>query len=209
MYDFRKIMTSQDAYYKDKLEQYGVTSRGVDWNSEEGQRLRYVQLSNVIQDKEQEAAICDFGCGYGYYRQYLKEQNYPVRYTGIDLCSEMIEHCNRIYAADENCDFIQGTEFPKSYDYIVTSGIFNLKLQEDTEAWKDYVLDTIEKFNQYSKKGFAFNCLTKYSDKEYMRDDLYYGDPLFYFDYCKTRFSRNVDLLHGYNLYEFTIIVKK
>ncbi len=55
----------------------------------------------------------------------------------------------------------------------------------------------------------AFNLLTSYSDKDMMRPDLYYGDPLFYFDYCKRNFSQNVALLHDYGLFEFTILVKK
>jgi len=42
-----------------------------------------------------------------------------------------------------------------------------------------------------------------------MREDLYYADPCFIFDYCKRNFSRNVALLHDYELYEFTIIVRK
>jgi hypothetical protein len=53
--------------------------------------------------------------------------------------------------------------------------------------------------------------LTKYSDAERMagRPDLFYGDPLFFFDFCKRNFSRNVALLHDYGLYDFTIIVRK
>ncbi len=58
-------------------------------------------------------------------------------------------------------------------------------------------------------KAFLFNMLTKYSEKEYMRDNLYYADPLFIFDYCKRNFSKQVALLHDYGLYEFTILVKK
>ena len=42
-----------------------------------------------------------------------------------------------------------------------------------------------------------------------MKDYLYYGDPLFYFDYSKRHFSRNVALLHDYDLYEFTLLIKK
>ena len=56
---------------------------------------------------------------------------------------------------------------------------------------------------------FSFNILTKYSEKNYMQDHLYYADPLFFFDYCKQNFSKNVSLIHDYNLYEFTILVKK
>jgi hypothetical protein len=60
-----------------------------------------------------------------------------------------------------------------------------------------------------SRKGFSFNALTKYSDVDHMRPHLYYADPCFFFDYCKTHFARNVALQHDYDLYDFTILVKK
>jgi len=97
----------------------------------------------------------------------------------------------------------------KESDYIVASGIFNVKNEIIESEWLYYILSTIEIMNKKSKKGFAFNVLTKYSDKEYMKNYLYYADPLFLFDYCKRNFSRNVALLHDYDLYEFTILVRK
>ena len=53
--------------------------------------------------------------------------------------------------------------------------------------------------------------LTKYSDADRMTEcpDLFYGDPLLFFDFCKRNFSRNVALLHDYGLYDFTILVRK
>jgi hypothetical protein len=42
-----------------------------------------------------------------------------------------------------------------------------------------------------------------------MRRHLYYADPCYLFDTCKKRFSRNVALLHDYEAYDFTIIVRK
>jgi hypothetical protein len=51
--------------------------------------------------------------------------------------------------------------------------------------------------------------LTSYSDPERMRPELYYGDPRFFFDRCKRDYTRNVALLHDYDLYEFTIIARK
>jgi hypothetical protein len=65
--------------------------------------------------------------------------------------------------------------------------------------------------NALCSKGFSFNMLTKYSDPERMaeRPDLFFGDPLFFFDFCKRNFSRNVALLHDYGVYDYTIIVRK
>jgi hypothetical protein len=94
-------------------------------------------------------------------------------------------------------------------DYTVASGIFNVKLEASSTEWERYVLRTLEKISSLSKRGFAFNVLTKYSDPEFRRPDLYYADPLLLFDYCKTKLSRFVTLLHDYPLYEFTILVRK
>jgi hypothetical protein len=58
-----------------------------------------------------------------------------------------------------------------------------------------------------SRRGFAFNALTSYSDRDKQRDDLYYADPLHWFDHCKKHYSRYVSLLHDYPLFEFTILV--
>jgi hypothetical protein len=79
----------------------------------------------------------------------------------------------------------------------------------ENRDWQEYILAVLGRISTVSKKGFAFNILTTYSDKERIRSDLYYADPCFLFDYCKTSFSRHVALLHDYGLYEFTIIVRK
>ena len=42
-----------------------------------------------------------------------------------------------------------------------------------------------------------------------LRLDLYYADPCALFDYCKRSFSRNVALLHDYEIYDFTLLVRK
>ena len=94
-------------------------------------------------------------------------------------------------------------------DYSVASGIFSVKMEHNESEWLSYILATLEQMNEKSIRGFSFNMLTKYSDKEYMKDNLYYADPLFIFDYCKRNFSKQVALLHDYGLYEFTILVKK
>ncbi|MBI1854500.1 MAG: class I SAM-dependent methyltransferase, partial [Chloroflexi bacterium] len=74
-----------------------------------------------------------------------------------------------------------------------------------------FVCETLPRMNALCSKGFAFNMLTKYSDADRMaqRHDLFYGDPLFFFDFCKRNFSRNAALLHDYGLYDFTILVRK
>lgn len=82
-----------------------------------------------------------------------------------------------------------------------------MKFDIEDSLWEHYVKKALFNVNEKSIKGFAFNILTTYVD--YKERHLYYADPLFFFDFCKKNFSRNVSLLHDYGLYEWTMIVKK
>ena len=97
----------------------------------------------------------------------------------------------------------------KQSDYTLASGIFNIRFRATNEDWLKYILETITVMNERSLKGFSFNMLTTYSDRDYMKEELYYGDPCLFFDHCKRNFSKNVALLHDYDQYDFTILVRK
>jgi hypothetical protein len=94
-------------------------------------------------------------------------------------------------------------------DFTLASGIFNVRLDTSVEDWTRYVLHTTSMLDRLGQRGFAFNMLTSYSDADRMRSDLFYGDPAFFFDYCKRKYSKQVALLHDYGLYEFTVLVRK
>jgi SAM-dependent methyltransferase len=207
----KHIVELTDAYFSEKVEQYGATCGGVDWNSLESQRIRLEQLTRLLsqEDGETRFSICDYGCGYGYFAEYLSEKGYGFDYTGIDVSEKMIICAKEKYGEWDNVSFIHGTEIEQDYDYIVESGIFNIRQDLSDKDWTEYMISVLEEFHKHSRKGFAFNSLTKYSDREHMKNYLYYADPLFYFDYAKTHFSKDVALLHDYGLYDFTILVRK
>ena len=48
LHELRWILEKVSRYYSGKLEAHGATARGVDWNSTESQRLRFVQLLDLI-----------------------------------------------------------------------------------------------------------------------------------------------------------------
>lgn len=193
-------------YYTQKVQTHGATPKGVDWNGEESQFLRFEQLSKII--KNNNSSINDIGCGYGKYIDYMNNNLENMDYMGYDLSENMIDNATKIYPQNDFKHITKLDEIRIS-DYSIASGIFSVKMQHNEAEWLSYILETLEQMHKKSTKGFSFNMLTKYSDKEYMRDDLYYADPLFFFDYCKRNFSRNISLYHDYDLYEFTILVRK
>jgi SAM-dependent methyltransferase len=195
------------AYYSARLAQFGPTARGVDWNSPESQELRFTQLLRIC-DPGQSFRLGDYGCGYGALLDHLAACGADFGYAGYDISADMIASARQRHSGRPACLFATEESVLDGVDYLVASGIFNVKLAVEASRWQEHVLRTLDRFAALAQRGFAFNALTSYSDPERRRDDLYYPDPCFLFDYCKRRFSRNVALLHDYGLYEFTILVR-
>jgi len=192
-------------YYDGRLAEHGPTARGVDWNSEESQQLRFRELTRLIDGEH--ASVLDYGCGYGALRAYLRDQGHRGRYTGFDISERMIEAA-RASVSDPAAHFETARNALASADYTLASGIFNVKQGATDEAWQRYVIETISDLAALSTRGFAFNALSRYSDVDRRRPDLYYADPLDLFDHCKRHISRFVSLLHDTPLYEFTVLVR-
>lgn len=195
-------------YYSAKLAKHGETSCGVDWNSEASQMLRFEQLTKIISQAEG-FSLNDLGCGYGAMLDYLNSHYQDFIYNGCDVSSDMIHAAQHRYAHMSNAHFSITAEPAEIADYGIASGIFNVRFEHIDAEWNKYLQTTLDVLDRTSRKGFAFNCLTSYSDADKMRDYLYYADPGVLFDLCKRRYSRHVALLHDYGLYEFTILVRK
>ncbi len=195
-------------YYSEKLAEHGATPRGVDWNGEESQELRFAKLCSIV-DSSGSFSLNDLGCGYGALIDFLNTKYQAFSYTGLDVSEGMIQAATVRHREKPNVRFFQASEPEEIADYGIASGIFNVRARRSDNEWQSYLEDTLDSLNRTSRVGFAFNCLTSYSDREKMRDYLYYADPCALFDTCKRRYSRNVALLHDYGLYEFTIIVRK
>lgn len=207
----KDVLNTIAEYYGEKVRKFGGTPAGVDWNGEESQLIRFEQILKVVKPFDG-FTLNDLGCGYGRLFSYMQEKfEMPFRYFGYDLSEDMVKTAKSSFSSDDSSFFrhIAKTDEMLEADYTVASGIFNVRLEHTEEEWSRYIHETLDIMNDSSKKGFSFNILTKYSDSEYMRDYLHYADPLFWFDYCKKNYSRNVALLHDYELYEFTILVRK
>ena len=197
-------------YFTEKLETFGATAKGVDYNGEEARQIRFAELVKII-NPAQPFSIIDYGCGYGAMFEYLHARGWDFQYYGVDLIEKMVIAGREKYRDFSNAHFTSDERELPAADYLVAAGIFNIKLESQYDVWQEFVCETLPRMNALCSKGFSFNMLTKYSDAERMaeRPDLFYGDPLFFFDFCKRNFSRNVALLHDYGLYDFTILVRK
>jgi hypothetical protein len=194
-------------YYESRLRQHGATALGVDWKSESSQALRFEQLKRLW-EAEPDASLIDYGCGYGALAEYLRSSGHLGSYTGYDISDQMTSEAMRRWTGLSDCQWTADRRQLRPATYAVASGIFNVKLDATNEEWRDYVRRTIGDLASLGTRGFAFNALTSYSDRDKQRSDLYYADPIDLFDHCRRTYSRFVALAHDYPLYEFTILVR-
>ncbi len=205
-----KTQKELNKYFAKKLDIYGATPEGVDYNGLEAQSIRFEQLVKVI-DPLQKFTIIDYGSGYGGMFDFLHQKGWNFEYYGIDLIKNMVIAGQEAHTDFPNAHFTTNEKDVPLADYLLAGAIFNIKLEATFEDWQEFTLHTIRNMDTLCSKGFSFNMLTKYSDADRMaeRSDLFYADPLFFFDFCKRNFSKDVALLHDYGLYDFTILVRK
>lgn len=198
-----------ERYYADRLQAHGATARGVDWNGEDSQHLRFEHLGALWASSGPGSVldVVDFGCGYGGLVDFLRDRGHRLRYQGYDISPAMIAAAQP--RARDGVSFTSDASALAAADYAVASGIFNVKLDSGDAEWEAYIRSSLDRLAALARRGFAFNVLSTYSDEDKRSPRLYYADPLRWFDYCKRHHSPRVALLHDYPLYEFTVLVRK
>ncbi len=196
------------AHYRERFAEHGETPRGVDWNDVAYQHVLFVELARLL-PAPGPYAVNDLGCGYGAFADWLLARNEAVVFRGYDLNERMIEAARRRLADRPNATFAVADHPTDDADYGFASGIFTLRLERSDDECMADMVSSLDALDATSRAGFAFNCLTSYSDVDRMRADLWYPDPGVVFDLCKRRYARNVALLHDYGLYGFTVLVRK
>src|SRR4030042_859306 len=193
--------------YTDNLNKFGVNSMSVGWPQKNSQLLRFEKLLYVLNSRTENITVNDLGCGYGELFRYFGDKGFDLtKYYGYDISEEMIIAAKE-YIKNQKAVLTVDHSITNLADYSISSGIFNVKFEEQEEKWIDYIFETLHNMNEFSIKGFSFNLLSTFVD--YKEKHLFYGDPVFFWSYCREHFSKYVSLLHDYPLYEWTIIVKK
>lgn len=201
---------SEDDYYQERRESYQHSSQQVGWKNNVAQEDRFRQFLPLFTNKL-DFSPNDLGCGLGDFAGFLRINGYKnIGYRGYDHNLQMIEQCILSNDSDQlNFFRITAAEEMHVSDYTIASGIFNLKFDKVDSEWRANIESTLHILNSKSIRGFGFNILSSFSDKEYQREELFYADPGYFLNYCLEHFSRDVILSHGYGQYDFTINVLK
>lgn len=194
--------------YTNNLKQFGIDSKSVGWKDSDSQELRFQKLCAVM-DSPLPFSVNELGCGYGELVPFL-DQNFPKllhTYNGYDISKDMLDAAVKYIGEDPRAHWFHESRLQTEADYCITSGIFNVRFDENESSWKEYIFDTLIAMYKHANKGISFNLLSTYVD--WKADNLHYQDPTELFDFCKKNLSKKVALLHDYPLFEFTILVRK
>jgi len=189
--------------YSERYQEHGYSPKSLGWGKGK-QKTRFDILTSEYDFNNKH--ILDIGCGFGDLNKTLaiKAKNYT--YTGIDLVDSFINEAKEKYK-DESIKFkkinILDLEPKITYDYCISSGIFNYPLEGDNY---EYIELVIEQALKISKDGLAFDFL---SDKvDFTLDQNFHNNPEKILSICY-KFSKNIILKNNYMPFEFSIFIQK
>lgn len=202
------VAAAHDAHYEPLLAAHGAGALGVGWNSREAQERRFEQLARVLHGARAPWSILDYGCGTGDLLRWLRARGDSCSYTGFDLSARMIDEASTAHRNADRATFTSDEHGLSPADFVFASGIFNLRFGCTDEHWHDYIVRTVEQLSRLSIRGFAFNLLSSHSDSARKHDDLHYADPAWWLEHCLHRYSTRSAVLHDYDLWDFTVVVR-
>lgn len=197
-----------DRYYSGKIMAYGATPLGVAWPCQPTQELRFVQLLRVC-ESEMSFSLNDLGCGYGALLAFLakRHRRKKIDYLGVDLSAQMIKEAHSLWGKQLATKFLVANTCPRVADYSLASGIFNVKLNQSEALWTHFVETTLMTLRATSRRGFAVNFLAPLAEGETTQTELYRTPSRVWQSYCEKNFQARVEVLQGYGMREFTLLV--
>ncbi len=204
MYSQRDEQETQQRY-RQRFHQHGYSPKALGWDKGK-QDVRFDVLTSQYDFTGK--SVLDIGCGFGDLNTTLTDR-YGTNYTyhGIDLVPDLVaEGRNRFVAPHisfEVGNFLTNDD-ARQYDYIVSSGIFNHKLQ-DLDGYV-FIESCMRRAFAMASDGIAFDFL---SDKvDYQLPHTFHSSPERILSLAFS-LTRNVVLRNDYMPFEFAVFLWK
>ena len=137
---------AMNEYYKQMINSKKDSSRKVGWRDNAAQVKRFKQLYKLIEECDS-FDVADLGCGLADFYNFLNLNKINFKYTGYDISEAMVQNVTN----NANVLLINETEDISTHEYIVLSGIFNMKKKVDNKEWCNYITGQLDVINKKSK----------------------------------------------------------
>ena len=194
-------MREIENFYNFNIKNFKNSYKKNGWGSKISQEKRFRVFCDI--DNLNSSKILDLGCGTGDFNTYLKKKKIHVNYTGIDSNQNMINILKKKNIKCINQSIFNLKKFRNnSYDYIFLSGALNIPvINQNNKLFK-----LLKQMYRISKKGFAINFLSIYSDKINQKE--FYMDPKDLVSICH-KISKKFIIRHDYLPHDFTLLLYK
>ena len=193
--------------YTSKFNEFGYSQKTLGWDKGK-QDIRFDILTSLWDFENK--SVLDIGCGFGDLYQFLNNKFNNIKYYhGIDLVPALVYEGEKRYAHNENfsietANFLEW-EADRAYDFIIISGIFNFKLENENTNYT-FIKNILEKSFKIVDIGVSSNFLSNKVDYEY--EHSFYADPAHILDFGYS-LTRNLILRNDYFPFEFTLSLDK
>lgn len=197
-------------HYENCFEKYGDSHLGVDWPNQEDVFTRYNVMLDLIQDKSENISLLDFGCGAGHLYEYIiKEGLFRINYSGLDVSQKFIDLCLKKYPDVKFlcADILEDSEKLPIVDYTIMNGVFTEKLDLSYEEMFTFFKKILLEVYKKTRKGLAFNVMSKFVDWE--REDLFHLSFDDLGNFLTSEVNRNFIIRNDYGLYEYSVYIYK
>jgi SAM-dependent methyltransferase len=178
------------AGYRNRFQQYGDTTEAVQLSAE-GQQFRFRKLMEIGDLRGRH--VLDLGCGIGDFYPLLKDRFGLLRYTGIDLVPEMIDHAAKKYGgARFLCRDLFTDHLEETFDYVLLSGVFNNAMP----GCDLYMRELLRRAFAYCTLGLGFNFLSTHVS--FTDVEMAYHDPGQVIDFSLRELTPKVEMQHHY-----------
>lgn len=190
--------------YSKRYDEFGYSPLSLGWNKG-NQDVRFDILTSQYDFEGKH--VLDIGCGFGDLNNTLCRKTKKYYYTGIDLVESLILEAKKQQTNSNVTFFSQNIlefETDIQFDYAISSGIFNHKL-ENGDSYL-FIENVIKKALLLCKDGIAFDFL---SDKvDYQLEHTFHSSPERILSIAY-KYSRNIVLRNDYMPFEFSVFIFK
>ncbi len=210
MPDVEAALAAQRTQFEDWLAKHGADApQAVGWHDAETQALRF-EILELVMEGEEPVTVADFGCGPGALFDHLAARTAPPplgAYVGYDMVPAFVEVAREQHG-DPRARYELGSDVSEDADYVLASGAFTVRPGLTDAEWEAHVEERIAGLWERSRRGLAFNMLTRQSEAP--SEDIYIGEPERWARWCSRELpGALVALRWGPPLPDFTVLVRR
>jgi len=191
--------------YEDAFRAHGDSAKSVLWPKGR-QEERFNALTKYIRNNKG-FSVLDYGCGLGHLKEYLDGRYNGVNYSGTDIVPEFIKTVKKKYPGSEFLFTNSHLKVTKNYDYIISSGAFNILYVDDKEQHKKIIFEILSHLFLKCTIYLSVNFMTDSVD--FQQKGAYHQNVFELYNFVFANLSKRFVIDQSYMPYEYTITIFK